>query len=143
MAALSELQEARQDSETQRWVQTWKLSLGGLRGWRLLEDGADGEKYLGKINGQPIVVIWSIAREEDGKPWLHVSASHPSRVPTWEEMAEVKRLFVGADRFALQLHPPEAVYVNIHARVLHLWAPVEHWPLPEFSAVVDGIGRTV
>jgi len=94
------------------------------------------------VHGQPIAVIWSIAQEADGQPWLHVSLSHQARLPTWDEIAEIKRLFIGKDRHAAQVHPPETVYVNLHPRVLHLWSPLEHWPFPEFSVDVE-FGRTI
>lgn len=106
-------------------------SLNGS-GWKLLERRGDGEQWLGRVRGQPLIAIWSIATEEDGQDWLHVSVSHKSRVPTWNEMSAVKALFVG-DRWAAQLHPPQDQYVNDHPNVLHLWSPLGAWPLPDFT----------
>jgi hypothetical protein len=56
-------------------------------------------------------------------PWEHVSVS-ASTTPTWAEMCWVKGLFWDPDELAIQLHPPEADYVNVHARCLHLWRPI-------------------
>lgn len=107
--------------------------------WRRVQRGGDGDAWLGRVRGQPIQVLWSVAEEEDGQVWLHVSASHRSRIPTWEEMAAVKEFMVGSDRWAAQLHPPETDYVNIHGRVLHLWSPLSHWPLPDFTRGTESV----
>jgi hypothetical protein len=106
------------------------------KGWKLVQPGADGGAWVGRIAGQPLVVIWSLAYEADGALWLHVSASHRSRVPTWAEMCAVKELFIGPDRWAVQLHPPATEHINIHPLCLHLFAPFspEAWPLPDFAA---------
>lgn len=54
--------------------------------------------------------------------WEHVSVSllGGHRLPTWDEMGYVKRLFWGPDEAVLQFHPPESAYVN-NGEVLHLW----------------------
>jgi len=71
-------------------------------------------------------------------PWEHVSVSLASRIPTWEEMSLVKSWFWGEEEAVMQLHPPEADYINQHPNCLHLWKP---WPqagaipLPPTSAV--------
>lgn len=118
--------------------------LSGPR-WHLVHDQRDGQAWQRPIAGAPFTVIWSLAHEDDARLWLHVSASHRTRLPTWDEMAMVKRLFVGPERWACQLHPPEAEHVNLHSRVLHLWAPwyPEHRPLPDFTHEVPGGGRTL
>ena len=61
----------------------------------------------------------------DADQWEHVSVvvvGH-RRTPTWEEMAWVKRLFWRSDEAVVELHPPDADYVN-NAEALHLWRPV-------------------
>jgi hypothetical protein len=67
-----------------------------------------------------------------GEMWLHVSLSRAAALPSWEDLREVKDLFVGRDRKAVQVLPPASEYVNIHPHCLHLYAPVEHDPLPDF-----------
>ena len=69
----------------------------------------------------------------DGKIWLHVSLSRRSRIPTYEDMKEVKEIFVGRNRQALQIFPPESQHVNIHPYCLHLWCAIEGDGLPEFA----------
>lgn len=50
----------------------------------------------------------------------HVSVSLPKRLPTWNEMAEVKDIFWNDEEMVVQMHPPKSEYVNV-AEVLHLW----------------------
>ena len=110
--------------------------------WRKLQEAEDGEAW----RTANLVVIWSVARAATGPLfWLHVSVSHRNRLPTWAEMALAKRLFIGPERWACQLHPPAAEHVNLHSRVLHLWAPwrASDWPLPDLSATLPDGTRTV
>lgn len=58
-----------------------------------------------------------------GHGWEHVSVSLNDRCPTWDEMCWIKNLFFEPDECCMQLHPPEADYVNHHPYCLHLWRP--------------------
>lgn len=60
-----------------------------------------------------------------GRWWLHVSCTAPGRVPYYAELCDVKALFVGRDRQALQVFPRAADHVNLHPYCLHLWACLE------------------
>ncbi len=65
--------------------------------------------------------------------WEHVSVcvANKGGIPRWVEMAWVKRVFWTPDETVVQLHPPEADYVNVHESVLHLWRCVGvEMPLP-------------
>jgi hypothetical protein len=77
-------------------------------------------------------VIISGRTEGDGRRWVHVSASHVNRTPTWEKMCEVKRLFLGPDRRAIQVHPPDTEWVSLHPYCLHLWCCIDDDGLPDF-----------
>lgn len=57
--------------------------------------------------------------------WLHVSLSRPHSMPTYQDMCEVKELFIGPDRRAYQIFAEKAQHVNIHEYCLHLWCVVE------------------
>lgn len=83
-----------------------------------------------------LVVIETTARQDDGREWLHVSMSYPDRLPAYEDMATVKRLFVGPDRRAIQVFPAAVYHVNIHDFCLHLWCCLSPRGdgLPEFGA---------
>lgn len=66
-----------------------------------------------------------------GEGWDHVSVSYKGRVPTWEEMDKIKRMFFKDDEVAMQLHVTPEDHVNIHPNVLHLWRPTDREiPLP-------------
>jgi hypothetical protein len=96
------------------------------------------------VNGLRVLV--SVGIEDDGRKWMHVSASRPNRCPSWEDMNAVKRTFVGDERTAYQVHPPRREHYNVPLRpgprvgmVLHLWAPLEgDPPLPNFLRTRGG-----
>lgn len=73
------------------------------------------------------------AGRHDGKLWLHVSIGHPNRMPSYLELAEAKRIFIGESRQALQVFSPAAKHINIHRYVLHLWCCLE----PEGDGLPD------
>lgn len=84
---------------------------------------------------ETVLVLISCATQTDGKHWLHVSVSRKNReIPTWTLMGEVKDLFVGAERTAIQVHPPRSKHVNIHPGVLHLWCCLDGEVVPDFTA---------
>ena len=60
----------------------------------------------------------------DGMEWEHVSVSLSKRVPTWEEMCYIKKIFWDEEDYVIQYHPPKSEYVNCHPFVLHLWRPI-------------------
>jgi hypothetical protein len=104
------------------------------RDWRVRAIGLDGGAYENK-NG--LRVVTSVAKEEDGRHWLHVSLSRAGRMPTYQDIAEVKRIFIGEDRKAIFVLPEKARHVSIHDFCLHLWASLEYDPLPNFD---EGLG---
>lgn len=68
--------------------------------------------------------------EEHGtKIVRHVSVSHASRYPTWEEIKDVRRDFFGTKHEAIMFLPPDNEYVNLHENCFHLWAKAngERW----------------
>lgn len=86
--------------------------------------------------GMPLRVLCAARVEADGKRWMHVSCSRPNRLPSWEELKLVKDTFIGRERKAIQVLPPEAEHVNIHPYALHLFSCLDDDPLPDFR--VDG-----
>ena len=72
--------------------------------------------------------------------WEHVSArafdnvnsrTPTERIPLWEEMCFLKKIFWFPEECVVQYHPPESEYVNTHPCVLHLWRrPGENMPTP-------------
>lgn len=55
---------------------------------------------------------------EDGA-W-HLSISHPTRYPTWDEIRDARYDLLPDDVTMAMLLPPRAEYVNIHENCFHL-----------------------
>lgn len=63
--------------------------------------------------------------------WDHVSVSRQDRVPTWDEMCQIKALFWDGNDCVIQFHPPESDYINNHPNCLHLWrSTAQEMPRP-------------
>jgi hypothetical protein len=99
-------------------------------GWERLRSplGPEVEVY----GGFNKTVIISQEIQRDNQRWLHVSVSRQDRIPDYEELQEIKRVFVGPDKLALQVFPPAEEHVNIHPRCLHLWSCLDSRPVPDF-----------
>jgi len=112
-------------------------------GWEVINRWGDGFAMRQTTGGLRVLVDCEF--KDDDKPWLHVSVSRKSWTPTHEDMAIVKQAFIGPDRYAYAVWPPQSEYVNIHAHCLHLWACMEGDGriLPEFSAKLEGIGKSI
>lgn len=99
--------------------------------WRLLELSADGGAYT---DGQR-VIITSVAKEEDGRHWLHTSVTQKDlTLPSYGDLCAMKALFIGADRKAIMVFAPSREHINIHPRCLHLFCCLEGDPLPDFTS---------
>jgi hypothetical protein len=86
------------------------------------------------MRGDGLFVIFTADRlQGDGKTWLHVSMSRKSRIPSYQDMCDVKFLFIGKERQAIQIFAPEAKHINIHPYCLHLWCALEGDGLPDFG----------
>lgn len=108
--------------------------------WSVTDRRPDGLMWQ-RTQGEAIKIIESIAIEKDGKRWLHVSVSKPSKakMPTYEDIQVMRKLFVGEHRECYMVFPPAERYVNINP-VLHLWTCLdeEKGVLPQFDGVVNG-----
>lgn len=100
-------------------------------GWRLYRPTVV-VKSKAYISAGGLRVIVTESTYDDGRWWRHVSVSLSNRLPTWSELREVKDLFVGRNRKAIQVFPPQNEYVSVHPYVLHLWCCLEDDPLPDF-----------
>lgn len=99
--------------------------------WEEMDRSDDGSaRYFART--LKLMTILSCCIENDGRAWLHLSVSHQARIPRWTELAEAKRVFIG-DREAYQIMPPKERYVNINARVLHVFALLDGDALPDFT----------
>lgn len=107
------------------------------REWQPREaPGIDGAAFYNKTIGIGVMISGRI--ELDGKLWIHVSLSRKSRMPTYEDMTLVKRLFLGPDRRAIQLFVSEKEHYNYHPFCLHLWHCVDGDGLPDFR-IMGGV----
>jgi hypothetical protein len=106
-------------------------------GWRKLPHPMV-MNYYERIGDKLAVIVSACKWPGDPQPdrvWLHVSMSRKNKLPTYQDMAEVKELFVGKERKALQIFAEESQHVNIHPYCLHLWCLVEGDDgLPDFGA---------
>lgn len=100
-------------------------------GWFPLAVRVNGAMYANRALGLKVII--SGAFEKDMKPWIHVSVSRKSRIPTYDDLVLVKRLFIGNDKQAIQIFPPVEKHVNIHPYCLHLWHCVYGDGLPDFT----------
>lgn len=84
------------------------------------------------ING--LMVISSVVQDcaQDGRRWHHVSCSRVDRLPSYQDLQNVKRLFVGAERKAVQVFPRESEWCNDHPYCLHLWSCLDNDGIPDF-----------
>jgi hypothetical protein len=102
--------------------------------WGLVQREEDGAAF--RRGG--IQVIVSVSYQQDHRIWIHVSAcgrrtEKDYYLPSWEDMKRVKHDFIGPDRWAYQVFPNEAEYINHNPYVLHLFALLEGEPaLPDF-----------
>lgn len=73
----------------------------------------------------PTATVWSnadritvLATDDDGR--LHVSISHPSRYPTWDEIVEVRAWAFEPEVEVVMVLARESEYVNDHPFAFHL-----------------------
>lgn len=118
---------------TDQWVAGLKLP----RGWLQLSMPAgypelEGQRAFQHINGRRVIVS---VGNHDARWWLHVSVSRAKYIPSYEDLADVKTVFVGDALQAVQIFPRRERHVNIHPFCLHVWACLDpHGDgLPDFG----------
>lgn len=98
-------------------------------------DAGDDVAWYAAITGLVVILTVECIPEMDARRWMHVSMSRKDRLPSYDEMCEVKELFVGRDRKAFQIFPAAEHHVNIAQHCLHLWCAVDGDDgFPEFGA---------
>ena len=97
-------------------------------------DGGMGEFKTGIMKG--MTVIWSY-----GGGWEHISIDGKNRMPTWDEMCQLKDMFFTEDECCVQYHPPKSDYVNNIPYCLHIWKPIGQYSgvLPVPPSLLVGI----
>lgn len=104
--------------------------------WELFERRGDGISVR-HLSGLGVIV--SVAKELDGKRWMHVSLSYRNRLPSYTDLVEAKNLFIGEEKTAYQVFPAKEKHINIHPYCLHLWHCLDGDPLPDFTHGGDSI----
>ena len=97
--------------------------------WLLLETYPTGNQW----SAGPQTTVIATVEMHHGKHWLHVSANHGTRVPNYEELAEIKDILFGPKMQAIMVFPHAKHHVNIIPNCLHLFGCATGDGLPEFS----------
>jgi hypothetical protein len=100
--------------------------------WRRVHHGADGlgAWYHG---ARGLGLIHSVALEQDGQFWEHVSVSRSDdTMPTWVQVRDAFRDVSGDDALGIVVIPPKSEHVDI-AEVAHVWRCLTSRPVPDFA----------
>lgn len=130
LAKIRAVQATRTLPEDEAWTLLGPVTDRLPVAWRTSATTEDG-LMVRRPDG--LAVILSVAREKDERRWLHLSTSRPDRLPSYDDLCEVKRLFLGPERKAIQVFAPTTEHINIHKRCLHLWCCLDGDPLPDFT----------
>ena len=95
-----------------------------------------GDGYAAKYLALKFMV--TEGRALDGKMWLHASVSRlDGKMPSYDDLALLKKLCIGEHRTALQVFPPSDKHVNWAGErgmeVLHLWCCLDGDVTPDFT----------
>jgi len=93
---------------TFKWVE--RVPFRGLRVF-----GADVQ------DGQLRVLVGQEPHMPGGKVGWHMSISHGSRIPTWEEIHAARYQFCPNESHMAIILPPAEEYVNAHPFTMHLF----------------------
>ena len=91
------------------WTEQLYLPLPVLAGSRAFKKGS----LSAIVNREPF--------EGNGSLCWHLSISHPTRYPRWNEIKDARYALLPADIWVAQFLPPREHYVNIHPNCFHLW----------------------
>jgi len=59
--------------------------------------------------------------KKNGSSGIHISISHRSRYPTWDEIKYVRYKLGPSNKTMIIVLPPKQTYVNVHPNCFHLW----------------------
>lgn len=73
--------------------------------------------------GECSIIVAVEPSVRSGLPLLHLSISHPSRHPTWDEIKVARYRLLPDEKTFVMFLPPRDEYVNVPAQdhVFHLW----------------------
>ena len=92
----------------------------------------DYSNRLGRLNSARVklpdcgtcTVVWG--NNEYGMEHVSVSPLKKFRIPSWDDMCDLKDIFFYDEEEAYQVHPKKSDYANIKQNCLHLWRPIGH-----------------
>ena len=92
----------------------------------------EGQRNFQHRDGRRVVI--TVGHHDSDGVWLHVSVSRAKRIPSYEDLADVKHVFIGDGVQAVQVFPRRERHVNIMPYCLHLWARLDAGDgLPDFG----------
>lgn len=92
--------------------------------WNVHKDFLLRDAYIGLIRLSDCgtcFVVWGY--NEDGYEHVSISPVKQSRIPSWDDMAQLKDIFFLDEEEAYQIMPKKSQYVNLMQNCLHLWRP--------------------
>jgi hypothetical protein len=92
-------------------------------GWRELERFPLSAEVTARrfTKGECMVIVSQEPHGREGTLKWHLSISHPSRYPGWEEIKDARYSLLPLGLTFAQILPPPGEYVNIHRNCFHLW----------------------
>jgi hypothetical protein len=120
------------DEECARQVEVYRhdqVRALDAAGWESREQNRDG---IGTWDRRRARIVHSVAREEDGQVWAHVSLSNAENtMPGWYEVRNAGWLLYPG-QFGIVVIAPQSSHVNI-ANVAHVWFCLSGPTCPDFS----------
>jgi len=110
-----------------------------MPGWTETQSPTQGARAYLSRGGLRVLV--SLDHVQDGTEWLHVSVSRRDRIPSYQDLIEVKDLFITPEREAIQVFPPRDKHVNDHPHCLHLWSRIDGPVMPDMRIYEPALGR--
>jgi len=104
--------------------------------FNLVEKRYDGYRWMHNLSKDLSAIMSFSYRGE--QVWKHVSFARRKQMIQYEKLEEFKSIFCGDDVYAMIVFPPKSKWVSIHKYCVHLWEPMETYPLPEFSGFLPG-----
>lgn len=89
--------------------------------WKLLASDPDVRSVRAFVKDELMVLVASEPIMPDGSAGWHISISHPTRYPTWEEQKDARYSLVPDSAYMVSVLPPIADYLNVHPNCFHWW----------------------
>lgn len=119
----------------------WHVSHQQQTKWDALGLYGFVHKRLGKARAasEPLLVSLSANVERDGRRWAHLAASRTRRLPDYNDLVEIKRVFLGPDLVAVHVFPRGEEHFNFAPNCLHLWACLDGDAVPDLRHPGGGV----